>query len=813
MKYFKSLRQLKYAFIFLAVLTLMVLEAFAIVFFGHSFQFVLINLAIGTTMFVVFAEIVFYFVGQFQTKLEQEIKGRKAVEETLLLRSSALEAAANAIAITDVNGRFLWVNPAFSDLTGYDRGELIGQTPALLKSGEHDQEFYANLWQTVEAGQVWQGELINRNKNGRLYIEEQIITPVFNEDGVVTNFIAIKHDITQRKSSEEQLQQYTERLRLIHSIDQTILSKQTPDEIAQTALDYAAQIIPFDRASVALIDEIKHEGTLLAVMQKGETAVSSGYIFSLSENEIDNLYDPETTPQVEIRELKSSHSNIGKQLEREGISAHIKIPLIAQRQLVGYFNLGASENNIFSEEHLAIALEIATSLAIALQQARLYLKERNQREQAEALRETGEALNSTLKFDEILNLLLGQVARAIRYDSAHIFLIEEDTATICYERGYERYGQEIVEKVLNLSFEISKTPNLKWIIENQEHLIIPDVHQYEGWLRDKGVSQTRAWVGVPIFVNGKISVLFALSKQQAGYYHQGHVDTLRAFASQVGLALENARLYEELRTYATQLETRVAIRTRALADANERLKELDRLKTKFISDVSHELRTPITNVNMYIDLLERGHKDKRQQYMTILKQETMRLSQLIEEIFDESQYASHLRQAEYTPVDINKIALRAIKAFQREATEAGLKLTYELDPDLPPIWGEAHQLTQVLSNILRNAVNYTDAGEINITTQQNQNSVTIIVDDTGSGITPEDLPHLFDRFYRGQHVSQSTIPGIGLGLGTVREIIELHGGTITAGNNAKGGASFRIVLPLEQLIKETIHQFPHISLR
>lgn len=804
MKYFKNLRQLKYSIILCAVLSLVILEILYVLFLDHMMPFVAIDLVVGTVMIFVFAEIAFHFGEQLQDQLQQEIEERREIEEELSLRSTALETAANAVAITDANGRFLWVNSAFTELTGYELTEAEGQTHAILKSGKHDDAFYADLWQTISHGEIWEGEIVNRHKNGHLYTEEQIITPVINDDGNVNNFIAIKRDITARKNDEDKLQQFADRLHLIHTIDQAILSKQAPDEIARVVLDYVYQAIPCSRASVAVLDEISREGTVLAVIQEGETAVSPGYSFPMTESEIQHLNSPEQIPALELIEITNPHTKTGKQIKAEGIKSYIRIPLIAQGELIGFFNLGGQNKDTFTDDHIDVARDIATSLAIALQQARLYQRERHQREQAEALRETGEALNSTLDFDEILQLLLVQVTRAIRYDSANIILIEGDIATIDYTQGYERYGQETVEKVSNLSFKVSETPNLKWIIDNQEPLIIPDVHQYEGWRKDKGISQTRAWVGVPIFVDGIISALFALSKQQANYYHEGHVETLRAFASQVGLALENARLYEELRAYTEELENRVSTRTRALADANERLKELDRLKTKFISDVSHELRTPITNVTMYIDLLERGYEEKRQHYMTVLKQETKRLSQLIEDIFDESQYTSHLRQAEYVPVDLNEIAYRTIKIYQSEAVGAGLILTYDLEAKLPTIWGEPLQLAQVISNLLRNAISYTPDGEICITTQRERKFVVISIEDTGVGIPLEDMPHLFDRFYRGRNASQSTIPGTGLGLGVVREIIELHGGTVKAANNANNGATFKIMLPVSRFAETSV---------
>ena len=800
MKYFKNLKQLKLTLIFLAMLGLISLEFFYIFILEYSLSFVLLDLVIGSLFILVATHIGFYFVAQLQAQLKQEVRQRAEIEETLLLRSQALEAAANAIVITDINGRFLWANHAFSKLTGYSEAEVLGQTPAILKSGKQDSAFYAELWQTVTAGQVWQGEIINRKKNGRLYTEEQIITPVCAEDGRVTHFIAIKQDITRRKQAEEQLEEYTERLRLIHTIDQAILSKQAPDEIAQVVLKYAFKAIPCQRASVSVIDDATFTGTIIAVMQEGETAVAPNQPFSLTNIEISYLSTPDLEFPVEIVDLSNPLSPIGKKIKAEGFKTYIKIPLVAQGKLIGFFNLGTRHKDTLTAEHMAIAEDIATSLAIALQQSRFYMRERRQRQEAEALREIGEALNSTLNVDEILNLLLGQMIRAIHYDSAHIMLIQGDNAKIHYSRGYEQYDPEIKAQITAISFTISSTPNLKWIVDHQESLIIPDVQQYSGWRKDKSISTNRSWVGVPILVDGKISVIIALAHQQPGYYQESHVNTLRAFASQVGLALENARLYEELRAYTNKLEERVQARTRALADANKRLKELDRLKTKFISDVSHELRTPITNVTMYLDLLERGHAEKHDHYMDVLKQETERLSRLIEDIFDETIYANHLRQAEYAPVDLNEIIVHAVNLHHQEAKNAGLLIKYDLEPELPLIWGESLQLGQVISNLLRNGINYAAQAEVRITTKRKKGLVTISIDDTGSGIPEEDLPYLFDRFYRGNNASQSTIPGTGLGLGIVREIVELHGGRITVANNAQGGASFHIMLPSKQLI-------------
>jgi PAS domain S-box-containing protein len=134
-----------------------------------------------------------------------DISERKEVEEKLRLHSVALNSAANSIVIVDRQGSIVWVNPAFTRLTGYTFDEAIGKKPNILNSGRQDKTFYAQLWKTVLSGQVWGGEIINRHKDGSLYTEEMTITPVFDEIDEISHFIAIKKDISGRKQMEAQL--------------------------------------------------------------------------------------------------------------------------------------------------------------------------------------------------------------------------------------------------------------------------------------------------------------------------------------------------------------------------------------------------------------------------------------------------------------------------------------------------------------------------------------------------------------------------------------------------------------------------------
>lgn len=140
----------------------------------------------------------------------KDITELKRAEEKLNLLGKALESVANATVITDNEGKIIWINPSFTELTGYTLEEIQGKTPKVVSSGKHDDEFYSEIWDTILSGQVWQGEIINRRKNGELYTEEQIITPVKNEDGEITHFVSVRQDISERKEMEKTLKENRE---------------------------------------------------------------------------------------------------------------------------------------------------------------------------------------------------------------------------------------------------------------------------------------------------------------------------------------------------------------------------------------------------------------------------------------------------------------------------------------------------------------------------------------------------------------------------------------------------------------------------
>jgi signal transduction histidine kinase len=322
---------------------------------------------------------------------------------------------------------------------------------------------------------------------------------------------------------------------------------------------------------------------------------------------------------------------------------------------------------------------------------------------------------------------------------------------------------------------------------------LPDTAPIVPMLRAEGL---RSYVIIRLGIGDQIIGAMNLAAQQAGAFHREQIEVAREVAVQLAIAIHQAQLREQIQRHATELEQRVAERTRELAAANERLTELDRLKSKFVSDVSHELRTPITSLKLYLELLEHGKPEKKPRYLIGLNEQADRMAQLIEDILDLSRLERDKATLIFAPIDLNAVVENVVIGQQARADQAGLALTFDLDPHLPAVSGEIHRLTQVVTNLVVNAVNYTPHGEVRLASFVKDDDVCLEVRDTGMGIDAADQTHLFERFYRGKRAVQSSVRGTGLGLSIVKDIVELHGGHMEVESRVNAGSTFRVWLPI-----------------
>lgn len=233
------------------------------------------------------------------------------------------------------------------------------------------------------------------------------------------------------------------------------------------------------------------------------------------------------------------------------------------------------------------------------------------------------------------------------------------------------------------------------------------------------------------------------------------------------------------------------------------LKEVDRLKTEFVSDVSHELRTPLTNIRLYLELLAKTEEaERRALYLDTLYRESGRLATLIEDLLTLSRMDAQQIPFRPTQINLNQILEELVADRQPLASSNNLTLSFEPEERAAQAYGDPNLLTQVFSNLLTNAMNYTpEHGSIRLRTRFSggeEKGFLVDVSDTGLGILPEEQDKVFQRFYRGSASHHTGAPGTGLGLAICEDIIKKHGGRLEVHSPGKEqGTTFTVWLPLE----------------
>lgn len=265
------------------------------------------------------------------------------------------------------------------------------------------------------------------------------------------------------------------------------------------------------------------------------------------------------------------------------------------------------------------------------------------------------------------------------------------------------------------------------------------------------------------------------------------------------LAVKQA--YQELEQLNRTLEQRVHQRTSELQAANEKLKELDHLKSQFVSVVSHELRTPMTSIKGYVEnLLDglAGALTHKQTYsLDRVKHNVERLTRMINELLDLSKIEAGRLELTLAPVVLWEVAEEVVESYQAVASQKSIVLRTVFHQPLPMVMGDADKLSRVLINLVHNAIKFTpQGGEIQVEGQvRDMGHVEVSVTDSGNGIPAHDIEKIFDKFYWSE-AAPVEARGAGLGLAIAKNLVELHGGTIRVESTLGQGSRFSFTMPI-----------------
>ena len=416
----------------------------------------------------------------------------------------------------------------------------------------------------------------------------------YEEKTVVRLFGAIQ-DITERKQSEEALQNYAKRLEILREIDQGILTAQSPRDLAQFAIHQLRKLLSCQNASVTIHNLESQEAELIALDTDVDVSAEIGDRFPHVENE----WHRELVQKGEIGRSSGS----GGPFEG-GIHTYLHFPLLAQKELIGVLNLGFVKKDPMTEEQLSVAQEVANQLAIALQQARLTEAEIQRREEAETLALATASLTQTLQLEAILNVILNYLGRVIPSDSNTVFLIDGESIIGVATRG-------LIDPAVVINQEFPLTDNLLADIrKNRTPIILEDTHADSRFKRWGDTNYIRGWMGIPLIVRDEVIGFITIDSEEINAYSEREATLAQAFANQAAIAIQNARLLEQTQQHADELERRVADRTRELTTlfdissmASQSL-DLDTLIPKALDQILAALDSKIGGIHILDDEMQ-----------------------------------------------------------------------------------------------------------------------------------------------------------------------------------------------------------------
>jgi len=227
--------------------------------------------------------------------------------------------------------------------------------------------------------------------------------------------------------------------------------------------------------------------------------------------------------------------------------------------------------------------------------------------------------------------------------------------------------------------------------------------------------------------------------------------------------------------------------------------ELARLKSDFVSTVSHEFKSPLTSIRQLAEMLQAGRvpsEERRQRYYDVLVEQSSRLSSLVTNILDLARIEEGRKEFQLKPVDVGNIVHDLVTTTQHRVGHEGYSVEADIQRPLPLVRADREAITQAISNLIDNAVQYSDeAKQINLRAYAGDGFVTVEVQDFGVGIPAHEIERVFDRFYRGGDALTRSVKGSGLGLTLVKEIVEAHGGTVQVKSELGHGSTFSVHLP------------------
>jgi signal transduction histidine kinase len=487
-----------------------------------------------------------------------------------------------------------------------------------------------------------------------------------------------------------------------------------------------------------------------------------------------------------------------------GHRAALAVPLLRENAAIGAILVRRREARSFSDNQAALLKTFADQAVIAIENVRLF-KELEARttqltrsvDELTALGEVSRALSSTLDLETVLSTIVSRANQLAGTDACSVFEYDEISEEF-HVRATNNLDEEVVAVARRTPIRRGEGV-LGRMAVTREPVQIPDVEQegaYRGPLRDVLLrTGTRALLAIPLLREDHLVGGLTVNKKTPGEFVPEVVDLLKTFATQSALAIQNARLFREIEDKGRQLEI------------------ASKHKSQFLANMSHELRTPLNAIIGYTELMADNIygevPERMREVLERVDKSGRHLLGLINDILDLSKIEAGQLVLTLTPYSMESVVQTATTAVGSLAAEKKLGLEVAVADDLPLGHADERRLTQVLLNLVGNALKFTEAGKVVVRAGATGDAFVVSVADTGPGIAERDREKIFEEFQQADTTRARAKGGTGLGLAISRRIVEMHGGRLWVESTLGEGSTFSFTVPVR--VEQQVAVPPHRS--